>query len=93
MIISDYQSFYNLVKDDNPYVGNLLGNCITVLNKICSCNKTRKSAKAEECNRIYIDYIQSNGNGLIEYFKTKTNDAEVIFNHNTHHLILKLKLR
>lgn len=93
MVIPDYQSFYNLVKDDNPYISNNLGGCITMLNKICSCNKSRKSAKSEECNTMYVNYIRCSGPGLADYFRQKTNDAEVIFNHNTHHLILKLQLR
>jgi hypothetical protein len=93
MIIGDYQSFYNLIKNDNNPIAINLGECIDSLSKICSCNKTRKVAKSQECNTIYIQFIKNNQNTLAEYMRTKTNDAEIVFNHNSHHNILKLKLR
>jgi len=30
---------------------------------------------------------------LVDYFKTKTTDEEIIFYHSGHNLIMKLKLR
>lgn len=93
MIIGDYQSFYNLVKNDNNPIAINLGECISSLGRICSCNKTRKVEKSQECNTIYVQFIKNNQNTLAEYMRTKTNDAEIVFNHNSHHNILKLKLR
>jgi len=93
MIIGDYQSFYNLIKDDNNPIAIELGECISGLSRICSCNKSRKQNKSQECNVIYIQYIKSHQNTLVEYMLTKTNDTEIVFNHSTHHQILRLKLR
>lgn len=93
MIIGDYQSFYNLIKNDNNPIAIQLGECIDGLSRICSCNKSRKQVKSQECNTLYIQYIRNHQNTLVEYMRTKTNDVEIVFNHNSHHSILKLKLR
>lgn len=93
MTIGDYQSFYNLIKDDNNQIAISLGECVSGLSRICSCNKSRKVAKSQECNTLYVEFVRNNQNTLADYMRTKTNDAEIVFNHNSHHLILKLKLR
>tara|TARA_R110000868_G_scaffold251412_5_gene508183 strand:+ start:4325 stop:4606 length:282 start_codon:yes stop_codon:yes gene_type:complete len=93
MIIGDYQSFYNLIKSDSNQIAISLGECISGIGRICSCNKSRKSAKAQECNELYVQYVKNNQHTLAEYMRNKTNDAEIVFNHNSHHQILKLKLR
>ena len=93
MTIGDYQSFYNLIKNDNNSIASLLGDCIGGLSRICSCNKSRKQAKAQDCNDIYVKFIKNNQATLAAYMRNKTNDAEVVFNHNSHHHILTLKLR
>jgi len=93
MIIGDYQSFYNLIKGDPNQIAISLGECIDGLSRICSCNKSRKQAKAQECNELYVKFVRNNQNTLADYMRNKTNDAEIVFNHNSHHPILKLKLR
>lgn len=93
MIIPNFQEFYNLFKDTPVPVVVELGGCINILNKICGCRKSQKQSKNEECNNLYINYVQNNKDSLIEYLKLKTNDNEVIFKHNTHYDILSLKIR
>jgi hypothetical protein len=92
MIISTYQQFYNLVKDDLPAIAKPLGDCITEVSKICSCKKQLKYNKSNQCNELYVEFIKNNCEGLKEYFAGKTQDGEIIFNHSSHHPILNLKL-
>lgn len=93
MTIGGYQAFYNLINNDNTPSFAPLKNCVTVTNKICNCQKARKNAKIEECERIYINIIRSSANSMVEYFKSKTNDSEIIFYHGGSHEILRLQLR
>lgn len=93
MTIGNYQSFNNFVANDNVNEFNSLKNCIAVLNKICNCQKQRKAAKSEECNNIYINIINNNVSNMIDYFRTKTTDDEIIFYHNGSHEIKRIKLR
>jgi len=93
MIIGTYQQFHGIVKDDLPAISKPLGDCITAVSKICSCKKQAKHDKSNQCNQIYIDFIKNSGEGLKEYFATKTTDKEVVFNHSSHHPILRLTLR
>lgn len=93
MIIGSYLAFYNLVVNDKIEKFNRFTVCVQSLDKICSCQKQRKSNKANECNETYIDLVKSIGEDMIEYFKNKTNDSELIFYHNSHHEIKRLKLR
>lgn len=92
MTISNYYEFYNLVKDDMSSVVSQLSECIRQSNSICSCQKDRKQRKIEECNTIYIEFIKSNAEGLVEYLKTKTQDKSVIFKHSTHYPITTVNL-
>jgi len=93
MNIGNYQSFYNLVKDDLPVIAGPLGDCIRNVASICNCKKEQKQKKSNECNIMYINFIKQNGEALKEYFATKTSDAELLFNHDTHHYVLRLQLR
>lgn len=93
MTISTFQEFYNLLKDDPIPTIIELGNCINVLNKICGCKKSQKQSKNEECNNMYINFVKSSGNSIIENLKAKTNDNEVVFKHTTHYEIATLKIR
>jgi hypothetical protein len=93
MNIGTYQQFYTLIKDDLPAIALPLGDCISATDRICSCKKEAKQNKSNSCNQIYIDFIKNCGEGLKEYFATKTADNEVVFNHSTHHPILRLTLR
>lgn len=93
MIIGGYQAFYNLVNNDNVPSFASLKNCVTVVSKICNCQKARKNAKIEECERIYTGIVRSAAANMVEYFQSKTNDSEIVFYHGGSHEILKLKLR
>lgn len=93
MIIGNYLAFYNLVVNDRVNEFNQLTICVQALDKICSCQKQRKSNKANDCNNAYINLVNTVIPNMVEYFKTKTNDSEIIFYHNSHHEIKRLKLR
>jgi len=93
MIIGSYVAFNNFVSKDNIGTFAILTNCVQTFDKICSCQKQRKSIKHDECNNIYINLVNSVAPSLIDYFRTKTTDEEIIFYHNGHNLITKLKLR
>jgi hypothetical protein len=93
MIIGNYQEFINIFGNDNISQFNTLKNCISVLNKICSCQRQRKAIKAEECNILYINLVNSTVVNMIDYLKLKTSDSEIIFYHNGSHEIKRIKLR
>lgn len=93
MTVGSYQAFYNMVKDDQPAIGKPLGDCLRSLSGICACRKQQKTQKSNECNQLYINFVKTNGEALKEYFATKTTDAEILFSHDSHHEILRLKLR
>ena len=93
MTISTYQQFFNSIKGKNIPVESQLGNCITLLNNICSCKKQQKANKSEECNVIYITFVKTQAESYINLFRTMTTDENIIFKHNTHHDIKTLKLR
>lgn len=93
MIISNYQQFYNLIKSDSLPIKTPLEGCITSVNKICSCRKQAKARKSEECNNLYVEYIKNYSEANVELWRSKTNDNEIVFNHNSHYLIKKIKLR
>ena len=93
MIIGNYQTFFNLVKSDNVENFRPLIDCVNTLSKICSCQKDRRSKKSTECNTLYINIVKHIVPSMVEYFKTKTPDSDIGFNHDTHHQILTLKLK
>jgi len=93
MNVGGYQDFINKFGNDNISFFNPLKNCQSVLNKICNCQKQRKALKSEECNNLYINTINSSVSNLVEYFKTKTTDPEIVFYHNGSHEIKRIKLR
>jgi|694.fasta_scaffold23253_9 hypothetical protein len=93
MIIGSFVALNNLVSKDNIGAFAPLTNCIQTFDKICSCQKQRKTLKHDECNKIYINTVTAVAPSLVDYFKTKTTDEEIIFYHNGHNLIMKLKLR
>lgn len=93
MNINGAQALLNLIGSDNvPSVENVR-NCIQSLNKICSCQRQRKSQKSEECNNTYISFANSQAPSLVEYFKTKTRDDVIIFTYGSNHEIKRIKLR
>jgi hypothetical protein len=92
MNISGPQSLLNFIGSDNiPSVSNLRS-CILSVGNICSCQKQKKIQKSEECNNIYIQFVNSNCAGLLEYFKSKTSDDTIIFTHGSNHEIKRFKL-
>lgn len=93
MTVSGYQDFINKFGNDNITAFEPLKGCIHVLNKICACQKQRKSAKAEECNNFYINLVSSTVVNMVDYLRTKTTDGEIIFYHNGSHEIKRIKLR
>ena len=74
MIIGSYVAFNNFVSKDNIGAFAILTNCVQTFDKICSCQKQRKSIKHDECNKIYINLVSSVAPSLIDYFRTKTTD-------------------
>lgn len=93
MIVNGYQDFINKFGNDNiPSLSNLK-NCVIVVGKICNCQKQRKHIKSEECNRIYIDIVNSTLSNMIDYLRTKTTDNEIIFYQVGNHEIKRIKLR
>lgn len=93
MNIGSYQAFLGFIGKDSVPMVDRLQNCVKQLNGICSCQRSRKSQKAEECNKIYIDLVNSTIGNLVDYLKTKTTDNEIIFSHNGNHEIKIIKLR
>ena len=93
MIIGNFIAFNNLVSNDKIPAFAGLNTCIETLNKICSCQKQRKTQKHTECNRNYINIVNSTIPSLLDYFRSKTSDDEIIFYHDGHNLITKIKLR
>lgn len=93
MNINGYQDFLSKFGNDNISAIDPLKNCYAVLQKICSCQKQRKTNKSEECNKIYINIVNSTIVNMTDYLKTKTTDQEIIFYHNGSHEIKRIKLR
>jgi len=93
MNIGSYQAFLGFIGKDTVPMVDRLQNCVKQLNIICNCQRSRKSQKSEECNKIYIDLVNSTVGNLIDYLKTKTTDSEIIFSHNGSHEIKRIKLR
>lgn len=93
MNIGSHQSLLNLIGSDNVPGIDRLKDCISTLGKICNCQKQRKNQKQEECNVLYINFVTANTNNLVEYFKSKTQDNEIIFSYGSNHIIKTLKLR
>jgi hypothetical protein len=42
---------------------------------------------------LYINFVISHASDLIDYFRTKTTDNEIIFSHGSNHVIKTIKLR
>lgn len=93
MIINGYQAFFNLVNKDNIEAFSPIRNCVATLNKICNCQKARRVAKSEECDKYYINIVTTVLPNMIEYLKEKTQDGEIIFIHAGCHEIKRIKLR
>lgn len=93
MNVNGPQSLLNLIGNDNIQSVSNLRTCILSVSKICSCQKQRKSQKSEECNNIYIQFVNSHASSLIEYFKTKTTDDVIVFSHGSNHIISTIRLR
>lgn len=93
MTISSYQQFANLVSDSNNPNLKAITNCLGVANRICACQKEVKARKNEECNILYIKVVNTVVPTILDYFKTKTNDADIIFCHNGCHEIKRFRLR
>lgn len=93
MTVNGYQDFLSKFGNDNISAIDTLKNCYTTLQKICHCQKQRKVNKSEECNKIYINIINSTIINMTDYLKTKTTDQEIIFYHSGPHEIKRIKLR
>jgi len=93
MIISNYQSFLGFIGKDSVHMVDKLQNSVKQLNGICNCQRSRKSQKSEECNKIYIEIVSTTLNNLTDYLRTKTTDNEIVFSHNSNHEINRIKLR
>jgi hypothetical protein len=93
MNIGSHQALVNLLASEHIVSMDRLKDCIQQVNKICSCQKQRKNQKHEECNVLYINFVISHASDLIDYFRTKTTDNEIIFSHGSNHVIKTIKLR
>ena len=93
MNIGSHQALVNLIGSEHIVSMDRLKDCIQQVNKICSCQKQRKNQKHEECNVLYINFVISHASDLIDHFRTKTTDDEIIFSHGSNHVIKTIKLR
>jgi hypothetical protein len=93
MNIGSHQALVNLLASEHIVSMDRLKDCLQQVNKICSCQKQRKNQKHEECNVLYINFVISHASDLIDYFRTKTTDNEIIFSHGSNHVIKTIKLR
>ncbi len=93
MNIGSHQALVNLLASEHIVSIDRLKDCLQQVNKICSCQKQRKNQKHEECNVLYINFVISHASDLIDYFRTKTTDNEIIFSHGSNHIIKTIKLR
>lgn len=93
MNIGSHQALVNLLSSEHIVSMDRLKDCLQQVNKICSCQKQRKNQKHEECNVLYINFVISHASDLIDYFRTKTTDNEIIFSHGSNHVIKTIKLR
>ena len=93
MNIGSHQALVNLIGSEHIVSMDRLKDCLQQVNKICSCQKQRKNQKHEECNVLYINFVISHASDLIDYFRTKTTDNEIIFSHGSNHIIKTIKLR
>lgn len=93
MNIGSYQACLNFVGNDQIPGLNNLRDCVSQLSKICNCQKSRKAQKGEECNVLYINFASTVAPNMIEYFKSKTNDATITFTHGSNHVISTITLR
>lgn len=92
MIIGSYQAFIEFVKNDNIQSFDSLKNCLMQVSKICNCQKQRKSAKNEECTKLYESIVHTTLPSMIDYLKSKTQDKEIVFTQNGGHEIRKFTL-
>lgn len=92
MTIGNYQAFVKFIGNDSVTGVGPIKNCVMQLNKICTCQKSRRASKSEECNNLYIAAVKAISTN-IEYLKSKTSDESIQFYHNSHHQILNVKLR
>jgi hypothetical protein len=93
MNIGSYQACLNFVGQDQVPALNNLRDCVAQLSKICGCQKAKKVHKSEECNVLYITFIKTQSDAYINLFRTMTTDEYIVFNHNAHHEIKRIKLR
>lgn len=93
MVVTSGQGLINLVDKDNLSTFVSLKDCISQAARICHCQKQRKSNKAEECDRIYVNIVNNILPTMLDYLRTKTNDPEIVFYHHGHHEIKRIKLR
>ena len=93
MNIGSYQACLNFVGQDQVPALNNLRDCVAQLSKICGCQKAKKVHKSEECNVLYITFIKTQSDAYINLFRTMTIDEFIVFNHNAHHEIKRIKLR
>lgn len=93
MIINNAKDFVKFLGDEEISIRHQLDSCIKMAAKICGCQKSRKAAKVNECNTMYIDFIKANADALVDVFRQRTADTDIRFYHDTHHIIKVLKLR
>ena len=93
MNIGSYQGLIEFTAKESPAQFQGLKNCMLQINAICNCQKGRKRTKSEECNKMYVTLVNTVIPTMIEYFKTKTEDSDIIFTESGNHEIKRLKLR
>jgi hypothetical protein len=93
MNIGSHQALVNLLASEHIVSMDRLKDCLQQVSKICSCQKQRKNQKHEECNVLYINFVTLHASDLINYFRTKTTDDEIVFSHGSNHVIKTIKLR
>lgn len=93
MIVNNVNDFIKFLSGDEISIKGQLESCVKTASKICGCQKSRKMAKVNECNRLYVEFVKNNADSLVDFFKKLTADNDIRFYHNTHELIKVVKLR
>lgn len=92
MVITSGQGLINIVDKDNLSIFSELKDCINQANRICACQRQRKSIKMEECDKIYVRIVTTILPTMLDYLKTKTIDPEIVFYHHGNHEVKRIKL-
>ena len=93
MNIGSYQAFVDFTKNDNIDAFKCVKDCLAQVSKICNCQRQRKTAKSDECSKLYSGIVTNTLPNMIDFLKSKTNDSEIVFSQNGGHEIRRFTLR